>query len=217
VQRIVDAAVAKTAPIVNRVVNHAAGAIPSQREGGANPAGESPMGDLVADAQRSYAGTQLAFVNTGSIRSGLAAGPVTYGDLFTAQPFQDDYLDTFTLTGAQVWALLQQQFQAPENRIMQVSGLHFSYQSSGPGQGTISAVHLGPAGDESAPIPNDDTTTYTVTANSFMVGGGDGFTVLTGASDIVQTADSELVPLVDFVGRLPDPFTYGIDGRIQRS
>ncbi len=217
VQRIVDAAVAETAPIVNRVVNHAAGAIPSQREGGANPAGESPMGDLIADAQRSYAGTQLAFVNTGSIRSGLAAGPVTYGDLFTAQPFQDDYLDTLTLTGAQVWALLQQQFQAPENRIMQVSGLHFSYQSSGPGQGTISAVHLGPAGDDSTPIPNDDTTTYTVTANSFMVGGGDGFTVLTGASDIVQTADSELVPLVDFVGRLPDPFTYGIDGRIQRS
>jgi hypothetical protein len=48
-----------------------------------------------------------------------------------------------------------------------------------------------------------------------MVGGGDGFTVLTQASDIVQTADSELVPLVDYVGKLPDPFTYAIDGRIQ--
>jgi 2',3'-cyclic-nucleotide 2'-phosphodiesterase (5'-nucleotidase family)/predicted AlkP superfamily phosphohydrolase/phosphomutase len=217
VQRIVDAAVAKTSPIVNQVINHAASAVPSQREGGANAAGESPMGDLIADAQREYAGTQLAFVNTGSIRSGLSAGPVTYGDLFTAQPFQDDYLDTFSLTGAQVWALLRQQFQAPDNRIMQVAGLHFSYQSSGPGQGTISAVYLGPAGDDSTPILDDDSTTYTATANSFMVGGGDGFTVLTGASDIVQTADSELVPLVDYVGKLTDPFTYPIDGRIQRS
>jgi 2',3'-cyclic-nucleotide 2'-phosphodiesterase (5'-nucleotidase family)/predicted AlkP superfamily phosphohydrolase/phosphomutase len=214
VQRIVDAAVATTAPIVDRVINHASSAVPSQREGGANAAGESPMGDLIADAQREYAGTQLAFVNTGSIRSGLSAGPVTYGDLFTAQPFQDDYLDTFTLTGAQVWALLRQQFQTPDNRIMQVSGLHFGYQSSDPGQGTISGVFLGPAGDDSTPIPDDDSVTYTVTANSFMVGGGDGFTVLTQASDVVQTADSELVPLVDYVGKLPDPFSYSIDGRI---
>jgi 2',3'-cyclic-nucleotide 2'-phosphodiesterase (5'-nucleotidase family)/predicted AlkP superfamily phosphohydrolase/phosphomutase len=217
VQRIVDAAVAKTGPIVNRVINHAASAVPSQREGGANAAGESPMGDLIADAQRQYAGTQLAFVNTGSIRSGLLAGPVTYGDLFTAQPFQDDYVDTFTLTGAQVWTLLRQQFQTPDNRIMQVSGLHFSYQSSGAGQGTITGVFLGPPGDDSTPIPDDDSVTYTTTANSFMVGGGDGFVVLTQASNIVQTADSELVPLVDYVGKLPDPFTYPIDGRIQRN
>jgi hypothetical protein len=47
-----------------------------------------------------------------------------------------------------------------------------------------------------------------------MVGGGDGFAVLTGASNIVQTADAELVPLVDYVGSLPNPFSYTTDGRI---
>ena len=51
-------------------------------------------------------------------------------------------------------------------------------------------------------------------AHSFMVGGGDGFTVLESASNIVQTADSELDPLLAHMGGLPDPFTYTVDGRI---
>jgi 2',3'-cyclic-nucleotide 2'-phosphodiesterase (5'-nucleotidase family) len=155
-------------------------------------------------------------VNTGSIRSGLLAGPVTYGNLFTMQPFQDDYVDTFTLTGAQVWALLGQQLQAGTGGIMQVAGLHFTYTGT-QGSGSITGVWLGAAGDNSTPIPNDTSVTYTATANSFMVGGGDGFTVLEGAGDIVQTADSELVPLVAYVRGLPDPFTYTTDGRITKS
>jgi 2',3'-cyclic-nucleotide 2'-phosphodiesterase (5'-nucleotidase family)/predicted AlkP superfamily phosphohydrolase/phosphomutase len=209
VKKIVDDAVTATNPVTQKVVGNAAAPVPSQREGGATPAGESPAGDLIADAQRAYAKTQLAFVNTGSVRAGLVAGPVTYGSLFTMQPFQDDYLDTFSLTGAQVWALLAQQLAPGTGGIMQISGLHFTYSGT-----TITGVWLGPAGDNSTPIPNSASTSYTGTANSFMMGGGDGFTVLTGASNIVQTADAELVPLVAYVGTLPNPFTYPTDGRI---
>ena len=151
----------------------------------------------------------------GSVRAGLTAGPVTYGDLFTMQPFQDDYVDTFSLTGAQVWALLQQQLAAGTGGIMQISGLHFSYTGS-QGSGTITGVWLGAAGDNSTPIPNDASVSYTGTANSFMIGGGDGFTVLESASNVKQLADAELVPLVNYVGTLPNPFTYATDGRITR-
>ena len=186
VQAIVDAAVTATNPVTQQVINTAASDIPSQREGGSTPAGESPAGDLIADSQRIFAGTQLAFVNTGSVRAGLLAGPVTYGNLFTMQPFQDDYVDTFTLTGTQVWALLNQQLASGTGGIMQISGLHFSYTGS-QGSGSITGVWLGAAGDNSQPIPNSDAVTYTGTANSFMIGGGDGFTVLEGAGDIVQT------------------------------
>ncbi|MDH2415717.1 5'-nucleotidase C-terminal domain-containing protein [Nocardioides sp. CER19] len=213
VQAVVDAAVQATNPVTQEVINHAAADVPSQREGGATPAGESPAGDLIADAQRAYAGTQLAFVNTGSVRAGLLAGPVTYGALFTMQPFQDDYLDTFTLTGAQVWDLLGQQLAAGTGGIMQVSGLHFTYTGTQVA-GSITGVWLGSPGDSSTPIPDSDSVTYTGTANSFMVGGGDGFTVLEKAGDIVQTADAELVPLVAYVRGLSDPFTYATDGRI---
>jgi 2',3'-cyclic-nucleotide 2'-phosphodiesterase (5'-nucleotidase family) len=213
VQAVVDAAVTATNPVTQQVINHASADIPSQRDGGATAAGESPAGDLIADSQRDYAKTQLAFVNTGSVRAGLLAGEVTYGDLFTMQPFQDDYVDTFSLTGTQVWALLNQQLAAGTGGIMQVSGLHFSYTGS-QGNGSITGVWLGAVGDNSHPIPNSAAESFTATANSFMVGGGDGFTVLTGASNIVQTADAELVPLVNYVGNLPDPFSYTTDGRI---
>ncbi|HEY2795784.1 MAG TPA: 5'-nucleotidase C-terminal domain-containing protein [Micromonosporaceae bacterium] len=213
VKAIVDAAVTATNPVTQQVINTAAAAVPSQRDGGSTPAGESPAGDLIADAQAFYAHTQLAFVNTGSVRAGLQAGQVTYGDLFTMQPFQDDYVDTFTLTGTQVWALLNQQLAAGTGGIMQVAGLHFTYTGT-QGSGSITGVWLGAAGDNSTPIPNDASQTYTGTANSFMIGGGDGFTVLEGAGNIVQTADAELVPLVAYVGSLPNPFTYTTDGRI---
>jgi 2',3'-cyclic-nucleotide 2'-phosphodiesterase (5'-nucleotidase family) len=213
VQAIVDAAVTATNPVTQQVINTASADVPSQRDGGATPAGESPAGDLIADSQRTYAKTDLAFVNTGSVRAGLQAGPVTYGDLFTMQPFQDDYVDTFGLTGAQVWALLAQQLAAGTGGIMQISGLHFTYTGA-PGSGTITGVWLGTAGDNANPIANDTSHSYTATANSFMVGGGDGFTVLEGASNIVQTADAELVPLLSYVGSLPNPFSYSTDGRI---
>ncbi|GAA5190203.1 hypothetical protein GCM10023322_44820 [Rugosimonospora acidiphila] len=213
VQAIVDAAVTATNPVTRQVINAAAADVPSQRDGGATAAGESPAGDLIADSQLWYTHTQLAFVNTGSVRAGLQAGPVTYGDLFTMQPFQDDYVDTFTLTGAQVWALLRQQLAAGTGGIMQVAGLHFTYTGS-QGTGTITGVWLGAAGNNSTPIPDDASVSYSATANSFMVGGGDGFTVLEGASDIVQTPDAELVPLTTYVSTLPNPFTYGTDGRI---
>ncbi|HEX5114280.1 MAG TPA: 5'-nucleotidase C-terminal domain-containing protein [Pseudonocardiaceae bacterium] len=213
VKAIVDAAHTATDPVTQEVINTAAADVPSQSDGGATPAGESPAGDLIADAQRTFANTQLAFVNTGSVRAGLHAGQVTFGDLFTMQPFQDDVVDTFTLTGTQVWALLNQQLAAGTGGIMQVSGLHFTYTGK-QGAGAITGVWLGPAGDDSTPIPNDASQTYTGTANSFMVGGGDGFTVLEGAGDIVQTPDAELVPLVNYVRTLPNPFTYTTDGRI---
>ncbi len=216
VQQVVDAAVTVTNPITQQVINHASADIPSQREFGSTPAGESPAGDLVADAQKFYAHTQLAFVNTGSVRAGLLAGPVTYGSLFTMQPFQDDYVDTFTLTGTQVWALLNQQLAAGTGGIMQVAGLHFTYTGT-QGSGSITGVWLGAVGDNSHPIPNDGSETFTTTANSFMVGGGDGFTVLTTAANIVQSADSELQPMLSYVASLPDPFSYATDGRIAKS
>ncbi|SOD75001.1 2',3'-cyclic-nucleotide 2'-phosphodiesterase (5'-nucleotidase family) [Jatrophihabitans sp. GAS493] len=216
VQAIVDNAVATTNPITQRLINTASTDIPSQRENGQSAAGESPAGDLIADAQRAYAGTQLAFVNTGSIRSGFTAGPVTFGSLYTAQPFQDNYVDTFELTGAQVWAVLAQQLATGTGGIMQVSGLHFAYTGT-QGSGSITGVWLGKAGDDSNPIPNDGSQTYTATANSFAANGGDGFTVLKGASNVVQQVQPVLTALVDFVSKQPDPFTYSIDGRIVKN
>jgi 2',3'-cyclic-nucleotide 2'-phosphodiesterase (5'-nucleotidase family)/predicted AlkP superfamily phosphohydrolase/phosphomutase len=212
VQAIVDDAVEQVAPLVNRVVNVAATDLSAARDGGANAAGESPLGNLIADAQRANMGTQFAFMNPGGIRGRIQAGEVTWGELFAVQPFAND-LVKMDLTGAQVWTLLGQQFQTPSNRILEISGLHYRYHLTSPTTGVIDAVFVGPPGDDSTPVPNDASVTYTVTVNSFLAGGGDGFTVLRdGTNRVVGPVD--LDALVEYVEGLPTPFTSQIEGRI---
>ena len=167
----------------------------------------------LTDAQRAEMDTQFAFMNPGGIRARIQAGEVTWGELFAVQPFAND-LVKMDLTGAQIWTLLGQQFQTPSNRILEISGLHYRYHLTSPTTGVIDAVFVGPPGDDSQPVPNDDSVTYTVTVNSFLAGGGDGFTVLRdGTNRVVGPVD--LDALVEYVESLPTPFTSQIEGRIQ--
>nr|WP_166395492.1 bifunctional metallophosphatase/5'-nucleotidase [Rubrobacter marinus] len=101
------------APVSDRTVANAAGGV-SRR---ATPAGESAMGDLVADGQRAYAGADLAFVNTPGLREDLPSGPTTYGELFAVHPFGDD-LVRIEMTGDAVLRVLEQQHAGGRRRIL---------------------------------------------------------------------------------------------------
>ena len=63
------------------------------------------LAQLVADAQRAFAGADLALVNSGSLRGDLDAGPITYAELFEAQAY-DHRLLRFELSGTELEALL---------------------------------------------------------------------------------------------------------------
>jgi 5'-nucleotidase len=108
---LVDKYRALSAPLANRPIGSTTAAITRT----ANAAGESALGDVIADAQLAatapaeLGGAQLALMNAGGIRADLDAGPVTYGEAFTVQPFGNS-LVTMTLTGAQLDAVLEQQF-----------------------------------------------------------------------------------------------------------
>ena len=157
-------------------------------------------------------GADFAFMNPGGIRADLTPATITWGELFTIQPFGNDVVK-MNLTGAQVKTLLDQQFPTPSNRILEISGLHYRYHLTSPTTGVIDAVFVGPPGDDSTPVPNDASVTYTVTVNSFLAGGGDGFTVLRdGTNRVVGPVD--LDALVEYVEALPTPFTSQIEGRI---
>ena len=186
----------RIAPVANRVVGTAAKDISTT----ATPAGESPMGDLIADGQREFAGADFAFMNPGGIRAPIAAGEVTYGELFTVQPF-DNQVVKMRLTGEQVYRVLEQQFGADgRTRILQVSGLEFSYNSTNPAGQRITGVTL-PDGP-----PIDRNATYTVAANSFIATGGDGFTVFKEGQN-PETLGSDLDALEEHIDSLPSPFT----------
>jgi 2',3'-cyclic-nucleotide 2'-phosphodiesterase (5'-nucleotidase family) len=206
VAALVAAADGRVAPVVNQVV--AQTTAPLTR--GQNAAGESALGNLIADAQRWKMGTDFAFMNPGGVRADVDAGPVTWGDLFAVQPFAND-LVTMKLTGQQVLDLLAQQFAV--GRILQVSGLRFSWRDGdGAGNGPLLGALMGVTGGGGG-AAIDPAASYTVTVNSFLAGGGDNFTVLRdGADRVVGPVD--LDALVEYVQQLAQPIGAGIEGRV---
>lgn len=156
-----------------------------------NAAGESALGDVIADAQLAATrasekgGAVIALMNPGGIRADLPVNvpnpdrKVTYGDTFAVQPFGNT-LTVITLTGAQIKAVLEQQFDNPapgQNRILQVSeGFRYTWDNSKPKGEKVSNITLNGQ-------PLDPNARYRVTVNSFLADGGDNFTVFTQGTD----------------------------------
>ncbi|MFL6555461.1 MAG: 5'-nucleotidase C-terminal domain-containing protein, partial [Bacillus sp. (in: firmicutes)] len=172
-----------------------------------NKAGEAPMGNLIADSMRAKTGTQFAFMNIGGVRDEIKqAGNVTWGDLFAIQPFGNDVV-SLKITGDQVRTLINQQFQADRYRIMQISGLKYTWSDKLPLGQKVVDIFL-PDGSKIDPAAQ-----YSVSVNNFMADGGDGFTILKqGKERTVWTTD--LDALVDYVKTIEGPITAGIEGRI---
>jgi 5'-nucleotidase len=201
---LVKRATDRVAPITQRLVGTAQTDITRS----ASPAGESPLGDLIADAQRAALGTDVAFMNPGGIRTDVFAGTVTWGQLFSVQPFGNT-LTKMSLTGQQIVDVLNQEWSAdPNGRILQVSGIAFTWDSTRAANDRVVAVSVGGA-------PIDKAKTYSVTVNNFLSTGGDGFTGFTKGT-IVSGGPSDIDALVTYVGGLAQPFAAPAAGRITR-
>jgi len=192
------------APIVNQVVATAAADITRTQ----NAAGESALGNLIADGQKWKMGTQVAFMNPGGIRADLLAGEVTWGELFAIQPF-GNYMVTMKMTGAQIDQALEEQwlYQGTSIKMLQISGISYSWSASGPLGSKVDPTSILVGG-----VPLDLTAVYTVTANNFLADGGDNFRVFKDATDKLVLG-SDLDALVEYVTQLPQPFDSVIEGR----
>ena len=107
---------------------------------------------------------------------------MTYGELFTVQPFGNS-LVVKTCTGAQITALLEQQIfpdATSTTRILQVSNGFTYYVERRAPHG------LADRRPASIKLERHDVrpgTPYRVTMNSFLASGGDGFTVFNQCTD----------------------------------
>ena len=175
-------------PIASKVIGHVTGDV--DRTG--NASGETPLGDLIADAQladpSTVTGEQkpvIAFMNPGGIRADLtfasspygeAPGDITFDEAFTVQPF-NNYLVSMTLTGEQIYQLLTQQITgspAGDPKILQVSnGFAYRLGADGPVDGSVT---LGGT-------PISRTASYRVVTNNFLSDGGDGFAAFRDGTD----------------------------------
>jgi 2',3'-cyclic-nucleotide 2'-phosphodiesterase (5'-nucleotidase family) len=165
-------------PIASKVVGHIASDVTRTP----SPAGESQLGDLIADAQLAdpsvVTGGEtpvMAFMNPGGIRADLTYasstkgegdGVVTYEEAFTVQPF-NNYLVSMTLTGAQIKQILNEQWSGVNSgspKVLQVSD-GFAYSHTGTALGAVTL--------NGTPLVDDQS--YRIVTNNFLQGGGDGF------------------------------------------
>ncbi|MDI3099222.1 MULTISPECIES: bifunctional metallophosphatase/5'-nucleotidase [Streptomyces] len=192
--RLIDRWSTLAAPIGNRAIGYISGDID---RGGT----ESPLGDLIADAQLAYGKTQdpetdLALMNPGGIRApltyaasgGEGDGVVTYAEGFTVQPFANT-VNLKDYTGAQLIQVLKEQVSGPNEaapKILQISsGLTYTLDLTKTGADRVvtDSIRL-----DGAPI--DVNATYRVASNSFLAGGGDGFPTLNeGTNELVGADD----------------------------
>ncbi|MER6273275.1 bifunctional metallophosphatase/5'-nucleotidase [Streptomyces sp900105755] len=182
------------APIGNRAIGYVSADVN-------NTGTESPMGDLIADAQFAYGKeldpeTDLALMNPGGVRAGLTYaakgtegdGVVTYAEGFTVQPFANT-VNLQDFTGAQLVQVLKEQVSganAAAPKILQPSeGLTYTLDLTKTGADRVVADSVKLNG-----TAIDPAATYRVATNSFLAGGGDGFTTLgQGTGDLVGTDD----------------------------
>ncbi|MFF4254005.1 bifunctional metallophosphatase/5'-nucleotidase [Streptomyces sp. NPDC001663] len=182
------------APVGNRAIGYISADI-------ANTGTESPMGDLIADAQLAYGKeldpeTDLALMNPGGVRAGLTYaakgsegdGVVTYAEGFTVQPFSNT-VNLQDFTGAQLIQVLKEQVSgtnAASPKVLQPSsGLTYTLDLTKTGADRVVTDSVKLNG-----TAIDPAATYRVATNSFLAGGGDGFATLgQGTNDLVGSDD----------------------------
>ena len=179
-------------------------------------AGESPLGDLVADAQRAAMAANLAITNQGGLRADLPAScaapgacAVTWNDCFGAQPFMNAVMKV-TITGQQLARVLEQQWTAAGTpRILQISGFTYRWSASAAPGGRVVPGSLRLADGTAI----DPAGRYTLALNAYLQRGGDGFTAL-GATSGAVAGPSDVDALVTWLRAQTAPVAPPAGGRV---
>jgi len=162
-----------------------------------NDAGESALGNLIADAileATRVRGAQVGFMNAGGMRSDFDVGAnliATFGQVQVVLPFSNT-LVVMDMTGVQLRALLEQQFEqsgsGAEHAMLQVShSLRYRWDDALPNGAKVIAGSIRIDG-----APLDDARTYRVATNNFLAEGADGFPMFAHAANKVETGIVDL-------------------------
>jgi len=126
---------------------------------------ESALGNMVADLMRQVRPkADVALTNGGGLRADLPAGPLTYGRLYEAQPF-DNRFAIVKLTAAEFSGLLAKNLRHRAG-IFSVSGLRAKASCA---EGKIRVDLFRPNGNAIPPAAK-----LTLATNDFLASGGDG-------------------------------------------
>jgi 5'-nucleotidase len=178
--------------------------------------GESPLGNLIADALREYAAADFGFMNSGGIRAELPAKDLTYADIFAVSPF-DNFPALVTMTGAQIVETLRLTTTGIRG-ITQVSGLRYTVDAGKDNDKPAAERNriVSVTRDDGTPL--DPDALYTVAMPDFIAAGGDN------TNPVMSTIPRERIKvsyarpirdaLIDVLAKKPQPLEPKTDGRI---
>ncbi|MBM7118019.1 bifunctional metallophosphatase/5'-nucleotidase [Archangium primigenium] len=176
---------------------------------------ETNLGSFIADAYRQAAGAEVALINGGAIRSDsvLRPGPLTRRDVLAIHPFPDSVV-SIEVTGATLHQALENGVsrsaeEAGPGRFPQVSGIAYAFDVCRPPGERVLNVRVN--GE-----PLDPRRTYTLATNSFLSGGGDGYTMFKGAHYRLQPKQGPTTQEVLRSAFAARPIDATKDGRIER-
>lgn len=186
---------------------------------------ETNLGDFCADAYRTMAGADIAFVNGGGIRADIAAGDITYGDLIAVHPYGNT-LCVAEVTGQEILDALEMASRATmaetddgddavgENGgFLQVSGLTYTIDTSIP-----STVEVDEAGmflscgenrrvrdvqvlqPDGSTAPLEPDKTYTLASHNYLIKlGGDGLNMFMDNTLTVNEGMADYQVLITYI------------------
>jgi 2',3'-cyclic-nucleotide 2'-phosphodiesterase (5'-nucleotidase family) len=187
------------------------------------------MGNLVTEAMRAkYPGLDAAYTNSGGLRADLNCAPpsageqpceITWGEMFSVLPFGNRTVIE-TLTGAQLETAFingftpfcDAAFTGGTGRFPQVSGLKVTFECSGTTP-VVTGMWKTPEGIGGSETPIGPTDTVRFVTNDFMYTGGDGYTVFTQGTDVLQPGDDLLQVAIDYIAA-NSPVGPVVEGRI---
>ncbi|XP_023943065.2 apyrase [Bicyclus anynana] len=212
-------------PIINEKANELIGFSKVQLSSKCN-CGECNLGSFICDAfmnaaieraqgnQWNYA--HFCIINTGGIRVDIDSGNVTFEGIMLSTPFENR-VEVFDLKGQYVlealeFALANNPF--PGARMLQISGLRGVFDGLQPVNSRIVNATVR-CNDCDVPHyePLDVNKMYKVVSQSFLGGGGDGFSMIANNRQNVEALGVDYEVLMEYV-RQQSPIIKDLDGRI---
>lgn len=177
---------------------------------------ESNLGDLCADAYRVMTGADIGFINGGGIRADIDAGEITFNEILSVFPFNND-TDIAEVTGQQIADALEfSVMDYPNERggFQHVSGLKFEFDPDIPSSVILdeNTAFAGVTGErrvrnikvlnkqsgEYEPIGTDKI--YTLASHSYLLEEqGDGYSMFKDIKGLVRTGVLDVELLENYI------------------
>ena len=172
---------------------------------------ETNLGNLIADILlEASKDADIAFVNSGCIRSSIPQGTLTRGVLFTTLPYNNQ-VKIILVNGQTIHDILENavaQYEKVSGAFLQVAGITFSFDPSKEQFNRVEEIKI--QGE-----PLDLTKEYRLVTLEYLIQGGDDYIMLKD-KPIVYTFPESLQELVVNYVKAHSPIHASCEGRITK-